>query len=82
MWCPIYLTFRSLFRARFKRDETRRDWTSFLELAVPGKDYFFLVPLLEKIREKNGTGRDGTTQYGSGKSRVLSNFETFPRKPL
>ena len=28
-------------RARFKRDKTRRDWTSFPKLAVPGKDYFF-----------------------------------------
>ena len=44
--------------AHFKRDETRRDWTSFSELV------------------------DRTTQYRSGKSRVVLNFETFPRKPL
>ena len=24
-----------------RQDETRQDWTSFPELAVPGKDYFF-----------------------------------------
>ena len=41
-------------RARFKRDETRRDWTSFPELAVRGQYYFFLVSSLEKIREKSG----------------------------
>ena len=41
-------------RARFKRDETRRDQTSFPELAVSGQDYFFLVSSLEKIGEKSG----------------------------
>ena len=41
-------------RARFERDETRRDWNSFPELAVPGRDNFFLVSSLEKIRENSG----------------------------
>ena len=41
-------------RARFKRDKTRRDWQTLPELAVPGPDYFFLVMLSGKIREKSG----------------------------
>ena len=42
-------------------NETRQDWTSFPELAVPGKDYFFMVPLLNEIWEINGTGlKNGT----------------------
>ena len=34
-------------------NETRQDWTSYPELAVLRKDYFFLVPLLKKIWEKS-----------------------------
>ena len=34
-----------------------------------------------KIRKINGTERE-TTQYHSGKSRVVPNFETLPGKPL
>ena len=41
-------------QARLKGDETRRDWTSFPDLAVPGRDYFFLVSSVEKIQEKSG----------------------------
>ena len=39
------------FRARFERDETRQDWRAIPELAGLGQDYFFMVPLLGKIRE-------------------------------
>ena len=39
-------------RACFKRDETRRYWKAIPELAGPGQDYFFMVPLLGKIWEK------------------------------
>ena len=48
-------------------DETRRDWRPLSELAVPGKDYYFLVPLLEnpgKIWEKFGMGRDYSVTLG------------------
>ena len=31
-----------------------------------------------KKQEKNGTGRDGTTQHPAGISRLVSNSETFP----
>ena len=62
-------------RAPFKRDETRRDWKAIPELAGPGQDYFFMVPLLGKIREKfkKNSGWDGTTQNHSGK--VLNGLE-------
>ena len=54
-------------RARFKRDETRQDWKAIPELAGPGQDYFFMVPLLGKIRKKirDGTGLLGTTREKS-----------------
>ena len=39
--------------ACLERDETRRDWRAIPELAGKRKDYFSLVPLLEKIREIN-----------------------------
>ena len=38
-------------RARFKRDETRRDWRPIP--VGPVHDYFFMVPLLGKYREKS-----------------------------
>ena len=41
-------------RACFKQDKTRQDWKSLPELVVLGKDYCFLVLLLEKIRDKSG----------------------------
>ena len=58
-------------RARFKREETRRDWKAIPELAGPGQDYFFMVPLLGKFGKN--LGWDGTTQYHSGK--VLNGLE-------
>ena len=38
-------------RAHFERDETRRDWKAIPELVGLGQEYFFMVPLLGKIRE-------------------------------
>ena len=46
--------------SRLEWDETRQDWTSFPELAVPGRDYFFLVSYLEKIQENPENKRDKT----------------------
>ena len=34
-------------------NKTRRDWKAIPELAGLGQDYFFMVLLLEKIREKS-----------------------------
>ena len=51
-------------RARY---QTRRDWTrleTIPKLPGPGRDYFFMVPLLGKIREKFGTGRDYSVLLG------------------
>ena len=58
-------------QARFKQDETKKDWTSFSELAVPGKDYFFAGPVAQ---ENPGNKLDGTTRYLSRKSRIVPNF--------
>ena len=62
-------------RARY---QTRQDWMrleTIPELPGPGRDYFFMVPLLGKIWEKFGknSGRDGTTWYHLGK--VLDGLE-------
>ena len=58
------LNKRSAFPSFFFRDETRRDWKPLPELAVPGQDNYFLVPLLEKIRVKFETGRDYSAPLG------------------
>ena len=42
-----------LSRARFEQDEARRDWRAIPELAGLVYDYFIMVPLLVKIREKS-----------------------------
>ena len=34
-------------------NETRRDWRAIPELAGPGQNYFYMVPLLGKIQEVN-----------------------------
>ena len=47
-----------------KWDETRRDWKAIPELAGPGQDYFFMVPLLGKIWEKFGMGLDYSVPLG------------------
>ena len=66
-----------------RQDETGRQ---FPNLLVIGTRLLLYGPVawenLGKIREINGTGRDRTSQYHSGKSRVVPNFETFPGKPL
>ena len=54
-------------------NETRRDWQSLPELAGLWQDYLFLVPLLGKIREKNGTGLDYSVSLG----KVLSSTESW-----
>ena len=58
-------------------DKTRLDIIS--RIGGTGKRLLFSGPVTQ---ENPGNKRDGTTQYHSGKSQVVPNFETFPEKPL
>ena len=64
-------------RARY---QTRRDRTRLETIPEwPGRDYFFMVPLLGKIREKFGTGRDYSVPLGKSLEWYWNNW-TWPKR--
>ena len=69
---------RSRARYQTRRDRTRLE--TIPEWPGPGRDYFFMVPLLGKIQEKFGknSGRDGMGLLGTTREKWWKFFNCLP----
>ena len=53
-WSSVQMPFLKVCVPELILNQTRRDWRAIPELAGPGQDYFFMVPLLGENPENKG----------------------------